>query len=119
MYFMDIVKAEIDKYCKKVQANPNYKNNIDYDSKGYFLIRINTDKKEIELAFCKELNIISLIISGKTAEEVYHAFFNQGITIKLDHAAYLGKELEKAEFALKLGIQYIQDSPLDLTNSIK
>ena len=30
------------------------------------------------------------------------------------HAMYLGRELEKAEMALKLGIHYVQDKPLDM-----
>ena len=36
------------------------------------------------------------------------------VTLTQEHAAYLGKELEKAEIALKLGKQYVQDDPLDL-----
>jgi thymidylate synthase len=33
---------------------------------------------------------------------------------QLSHAVYLGSELQKAEFALKLNINYVQDIPFDL-----
>ncbi|MFP4558915.1 MAG: DUF4346 domain-containing protein, partial [Archaeoglobaceae archaeon] len=32
---------------------------------------------------------------------------------RLDHAAYLGRELKKAEIALKLNKNYVQDSELN------
>jgi dihydropteroate synthase len=35
-----------------------------------------------------------------------------GLVSTLDHAAYLGSELAKAEVALRTGKEYIQDSSL-------
>jgi dihydropteroate synthase len=35
-----------------------------------------------------------------------------GLVSRLDHAAYLGSELAKAEIALKTGKEYIQDRGL-------
>jgi dihydropteroate synthase len=52
------------------------------------------------------------IIKGKTAESVYSKIVEMGLVTKLDHAAYLGSELAKAEIALRTGKDYIQDSPL-------
>ncbi|MDM7911512.1 MAG: DUF4346 domain-containing protein [Methanotrichaceae archaeon] len=37
---------------------------------------------------------------------------DRGLVSRLDHAGYLGRELEKAEAALHLGRRYIQDEPL-------
>ncbi len=51
------------------------------------------------------------VYSGRTAKEVCIKIFEQGdppIT-KLDHAAYLGRELLRAEIALIEGKEYIQD----------
>ncbi len=38
------------------------------------------------------------------------AIIREGLMSKLNHAAYLGRELEKAEIAMRLGRSYVQDS---------
>ncbi len=82
------------------------------DPKGYFLIRVNKKKGEIEVGFCEHGNVISLLITGKKPEEICHTIFKEGLVTKFDHAAYLGRELQKAYIALKTGAKYIQDSEL-------
>jgi len=111
---MELIKAEPSKNCKRIKANYNSEKDWRKDPVGYFLIRINDETKNLEIALCKETNVIDLIISGKTAVEVYNTFMNQGITLRQSHAAYLGKELGKAEIARDLGVKYIQDSPLNI-----
>lgn len=54
----------------------------------------------------------TVIIKGKNAEDVYTKIVEMGLVTRLDHAAYLGSELAKAEIALKIWKEYIQDSPL-------
>jgi hypothetical protein len=51
---------------------------------------------------------------GRTAAEVYHAILAAGLVSQLDHAAYLGAELARAEVAVRLGIPSRQDRPLAL-----
>ena len=53
-----------------------------------------------------------LIVKGKTAEQVYDQIVEKGLVSRLDHAAYLGSELAKAEIALRTGKEYIQDKPM-------
>lgn len=80
------------------------------DPAGYFLIRIIDGR--LEAGFCEKPGVISKIFRGE-ATSIYNTIAK---TIKLqpEHYAYLGRELTKAEFALLLGIDYIQDTPLDL-----
>lgn len=52
------------------------------------------------------------VVKGKTAESVYSKIVELGLMSKLDHAAYLGVELAKAEIALRIGKQYVQDDVL-------
>ena len=87
------------------------------DPEGYVLIRIFQNK--LELGFCKKDNVILLKITGDTAEEVYNTFVREGITLRPEHFCYLGKELEKAEIAMKLKIPYVQDDPLLVTPTQK
>jgi dihydropteroate synthase len=49
---------------------------------------------------------------GDEATEVYQTIVREKMVGKLEHAAYLGRELEKAEIALRLGRSYVQDEDL-------
>jgi tetrahydromethanopterin S-methyltransferase subunit A len=48
---------------------------------------------------------------GRTAAEVYRAIVAAGLVSQLDHAAYLGAELARAEVALRAALPYRQDEP--------
>ncbi len=52
------------------------------------------------------------IIKGKTAQAIYMKILELGLVSKLDHSAYLGNELTKAEIALRTGKNYLQDASL-------
>ena len=52
------------------------------------------------------------VIQAKTARAIYEEILRRDLISRLEHAAYLGMELEKAEIALKLNKQYIQDFPI-------
>jgi hypothetical protein len=52
--------------------------------------------------------------SGGTAAEVYGAILGADLVSRLDHAAYLGAELARAEIALRADVPYRQDSALRL-----
>ena len=96
----------------KVIDASNFKKKWILDPKGYFLIRINKEKQTIEVGHCKKNNQVLTIITGKNPEEIMYKIIDCGFVSSLDHAAYLGKELQKAYFALKFGLEYVQDSEL-------
>ena len=52
------------------------------------------------------------IVRGENAEEVLGEILKRGLVSRLDHAAYLGGELAKAEVALKTGRSYVQDAEI-------
>ncbi|QEE15973.2 dihydropteroate synthase-like protein [Promethearchaeum syntrophicum] len=81
------------------------------DPKGYFKIYIDEKKKQIMIThFNNSVNFkdATLTLVGDNAESLYKMIIKSNLVSKLDHAAYLGKELIKAELALKLGMSYIQ-----------
>ena len=80
-----------------------------YDLKGYFLIRINKEKELIEVGHCRKNNVVEVMISGKNPQEIYYTVIREGLVSSLQHAAYLGKELQKAYVAMKKGHEYVQD----------
>jgi dihydropteroate synthase-like protein len=84
------------------------------DPQGVFRIMVDRHAETIvALHFATaEAETPSSIVKGETAEAVYAKIVEMGLVTRLDHAAYLGSELAKAEIALKTGKEYIQDSPL-------
>jgi len=88
------------------------------DNRGYFLIKLDRKANKIDVGFCKERNVISMKITGKTPQEIYHTIIKKNLINKLEHAAYLGKELHKAHVALQLNIEYVQDDELDFRKRI-
>ena len=84
------------------------------DPQGVFRIMVDRNAETIvALHFATvEADKPSKIIKGKTAEAVYAKIVETGLVTRLDHAAYLGSELAKAEVALKTGKEYIQDRTL-------
>lgn len=85
---------------------------ITLDPAGYFLIRIDKDTKNIEVAFCKKPGEICLKVVGKRPQEIYKTVIDRGLTSLPEHLAYLGKECQKAKDALTFGKEYVQDDEL-------
>lgn len=85
-----------------------------HDPKGWFKIYLDREKREIILHYKKSYKDTksSLIIKGKDPSSIYRKVAELGLISKIDHACYLGSELQKAYIALKLGKSYIQDSDL-------
>ncbi len=84
------------------------------DSEGMFKIAINRNESVLVAIHYTSIDMIKPvnIIKGKTAEIVYLEIVKAGLVSQLDHAAYLGSELSKAEIALQTGKEYVQDTSL-------
>ena len=110
------------------------KRNINLDPKGYFLIKIDLIKKKIIVEHylnkinkrglatdpdtnmpitCKDENLrqYNKIFIGDTAKEVGILLSEkeEDLISKIDHALYLGRELQKAEDCILKNLEYIQD----------
>ncbi|MBT4538768.1 DUF4346 domain-containing protein [Candidatus Woesearchaeota archaeon] len=96
-----------------IQATHNPLKEWCQDPKGYFLIRVNKEKKRIEVGFVTNNHIITKEIVGKTATAIYNTIIRKKLITCFEHAAYLGKELYKAELALKHNLKYKQEFPLN------
>lgn len=81
------------------------------DPIGYFLIRINEETQEIEVGLCEneDPSNIKILIKGKLPQDIYLRMIDEGFVSRMDHAAYLGKELARAWLCMKLGVKYVQD----------
>ena len=104
---------------RKVIASYDDAKEFVLDDAGYFLIKLYRKNKSIVVGFCKERNKISLKIVGKKPIDIYHTIINkEKLPIRKDHAAYLGKELQKAYIALKYNLEYVQDKELDFSKKV-
>ena len=54
----------------------------------------------------------STTVAGRNARDILNTLIEMNLVSRLDHAGYLGRELEKAEIALRLKRSYVQDEPL-------
>ncbi|HLC95950.1 MAG TPA: DUF4346 domain-containing protein [Candidatus Nanoarchaeia archaeon] len=107
---------------KSINAS-GYKQDWKLDPKGYFLIRVDEKSKLIEVAHCiiqpKHLegkftkNEPDVVIKGKNPEEIIYKIIDLGLISIMDHAAYLGKEVQKAFDCLHSGKEYVQDSDIE------
>lgn len=95
------IKREKLEAGRVVEAEPS---EFVRDPKGDF--RIWVDDK----IYCKHEKVT---IVGENAKEIIDTVIRLGLVSRLDHAGYLGRELKKAEMALKLGKSYVQDEELN------
>jgi len=92
----DVIEVE-----NPVEATPHTE--WTQDPKGCF--RISLQDGEIVAKHEKE----GIAITGTSAKAIFDTIQDLGFVSLTEHAAYLGRELMKAELALKLGRSYMQD----------
>jgi tetrahydromethanopterin S-methyltransferase subunit A len=79
------------------------------DRAGYFVILPVPERSVINVEYYAYDNSLLHVIEGPEARSLYLSIIDQGWVRELSHAAYLGKELAKAELSLTHGFKYIQD----------
>jgi dihydropteroate synthase-like protein len=77
------------------------------DPLGVFKIRVNHELKYIEALYIGKKGRI--LIRGKSAKAIQNKILELGLISQLSHAMYLGREIAKAEIALQLGKNYVQE----------
>lgn len=83
------------------------------DKSGWFKIQLDREAKKIIAIHYPPGSVEpDTVIKGDDSRTIYQTIIREKIITKHDHAAYLGKELEKAAMALRLGRSYVQDEPL-------
>ena len=99
------IQEEID--VPTIEGMDNYA--FTQDPAGSFRIKL-VDGQIMAVHYQKMQPTIG--ISGQNAKEVYHEIIKRKLVSRVEHAAYLGQELQKAEDSLKLGKNYVQDFPI-------
>ena len=80
------------------------------DPAGYLVVYPDHDRDLLMLEHYRNDGLLDLVVEGRRAAEVYATAVERGLVTQLDHAAYLGCELARAEQALQTGEAYVQDA---------
>ncbi|MBS3153137.1 DUF4346 domain-containing protein [Candidatus Woesearchaeota archaeon] len=113
----DIVSVNIKKdKVEEIKAEYNDLKEFVMDKKGYFLIRVNKEKQRVEVAHCSEINKIDVMVYGTNPLEIYMTIIKKDLIENMGHAAYLGREIQKACTALKHNLEYVQDDELKINH---
>ena len=114
------------KIKKKITARYHKIKDWRMDPKGYFLIAVDKNKKNIRVGYCiftrlgnSPTNDMVAEIIGKTAIEIVNTLIREKFISTLQHAADMGIELHKAEMSLKYGFEYVQDKSLNIDKGKK
>lgn len=84
--------------------------NIISDPAGYFVVFPDCRRGLLMLEHYTNDGVLDVVLEGRTAAEVYIPAIEKNLVSRLDHAAYLGKELARAEQALLQDGAYVQDA---------
>ena len=107
-----VVPATHEAVVERVTATRDPVSTWSYDPVGYFLVLVDRARRLLRLEQYTPGHRLLRVIEGRRAEEISHTVVRLGQVTLLAHAAYLGRELAKAEAALTLGLEYEQDRPL-------
>ena len=80
------------------------------DPAGYFVVYVDTIRRMLRLEHYDAGGVLDRVIEGPTAAHCYTPAIDAGLVTRLDHAAYLGRELARAESALAREEVFVQDA---------
>jgi tetrahydromethanopterin S-methyltransferase subunit A len=105
----NIPQAKPEKPAGPIQAKSKDPKAIKLDKAGYFVIMPSKKKKTILVEHYSYDNKLQNTIEGKNSRDLYLTIIENKWVSDLGHAAYLGKELARAEMSIKKGFKFVQD----------
>lgn len=85
------------------------------DPAGYFVVYPDRVRGVLQLEHYANTGVLDTVIEAASAAEAYVPAVERGLVSRLDHAAYLGRELARAERSLITGEPFIQDAAPERT----
>ena len=89
------------------------------DKAGFFVVLSQPTTGLIICEHYENSGRLAHVIEGRQPALIAATVIQEGLVTQLDHAAYLGRELAKAEIALQTGSHYEQDAGLGILPSKK
>ncbi|HID74333.1 MAG TPA: DUF4346 domain-containing protein [Thermoplasmata archaeon] len=111
-----------EKDVVEIEATRNPK--MVFDEKGFFVVFLRDGEIVAEhyqnvthSSETVKTGTLDCIVVGKSALAMCHTIVREDLISRLEHAAYIGRELQKAEIAVRYGLDYVQDELLDIGRS--
>ena len=79
------------------------------DPAGYFVVYPEPRRRTLVLEHYTNTGVLDSMLEAFQAGALYNAAIRRGLVSRLDHAAYLGRELARAEQSLMDATAYRQD----------
>jgi len=80
------------------------------DPAGYLVVHADSRRRLLVIEHYRNDGLLTAVIEAGSATDGYTSVLAAGLVGRLDHAAYLGRELARAEHALRSGTRYQQDA---------
>lgn len=82
---------------------------VTLDPAGYFVIIPQPDRELIVTEHYDNEDHLLHVIEGAQASVICATIGERGLVTRLDHAAYLGRELQRVELSLRYRWRFVQD----------
>ena len=79
------------------------------DPAGYLVVYPEVARGILLVEHYTNAGVLDAVIEGHTPTALYSTIIERGLITRLDHAAYLGRELARADHTLRTGDPYVQD----------
>lgn len=79
------------------------------DPAGYFVVYADARRRTLSVEHFTNAGVLTRVFEGKTPAALYAGIVEHGLLTRLEHAAYLGRELARAEYSLETGEPFVQD----------
>jgi len=105
-----------DKEIPLIIAKKRKNKDVNLDSKGFFVIEVDKRERKIRVEYYSNVYKKERIVSGslekvfigKKSDALCDTIFEHIKDLQPDHYMYLGREIQKAEYALEKNKKYVQ-----------
>lgn len=100
-------EAFVETPVKRIQATNV--THLTLDKAGYFVIYPERRTKTLVVEHYNNHGVLDCVMEGVSTGALYTEAIERDLVTRLDHAAYLGRELARAEQSLLQGTPFVQD----------
>ena len=93
---------------ERVHANEPAR--LTLDKAGYFVVYPDARRKHLVIEHYTNQGVLNCVLEGTSTGALYTEAIERQLLTRLDHAAYLGRELARAEYSLLTGASFVQDA---------
>lgn len=80
------------------------------DKAGYVVVYPDARTQRLVVEHYTNQGVLNCVLEGTSTGALYGEAIDRGLVSRLDHAAYLGRELARAEHSLMSGTRFVQDA---------